>query len=134
MRRVIGLGGIFFQVKDPVAMRDWYRRYLGIDIQSWGGTAFPPPVAPPGAPDGADATVWSISGESTNHPFREGSPPFVVNYRVEDLMGLVAALRAEGCDVDERTETGEYGTFGWVTDPEGRRIELWQPPGPPAAP
>jgi predicted enzyme related to lactoylglutathione lyase len=133
MQRVTGLGGIFFLVNDPVAMRDWYRRHLGIDIQEWGGATFPPPVAPPGAPEGADATVWSISGPGAGRPFSPGGPPFVINYRVADVIALVSVLREEGCDVDEKTESSEYGTFGWVTDPEGRRIELWQPPGPAAA-
>ena len=123
MQRVIGLGGVFFLVKDPVAMRDWYRRHLGIDIQDWGGAVFPP---------GTEQNVWRIAGPGAGPPFPPDGPSFVINYRVADVNALVAVLREEGCDVDEKVDASEYGTFGWVTDPEGRRIELWQPPGPAA--
>lgn len=119
MQRVIGLGGVFIRAKDPVALRDWYRRHLGIDVQSWGGAAFPP---------GTAKSAWCISGEGSDTPMGRSAHSFVVNYRVADLDGLIAALRAEGCDVDAETQDGDFGKFGWVTDPEGHRIELWQPP------
>ncbi len=117
MQRVIGLGGVFFTATDPAALRDWYRTHLGIDVQSWGGAAFPP---------GKDKNAWCIAARDASRP--AGTPNFTVNYRVADLDALLAALRAEGCNVDDKTEGGEYGKFGWVTDPEGNRVELWQPP------
>ena len=125
MKRVTGIGGIFFQAKDPVALRDWYRRHLGIDVQEWGGAAFSWSGAD-GKPIGG-TTVWNI-GETGNEYYAPGTAPFMVNYRVADLRALVAALRAEGCSVLEKTEESEYGKFGWVIDPEGNKVELWEPP------
>jgi predicted enzyme related to lactoylglutathione lyase len=124
MQRVTGIGGIFFKARDPKALGEWYRNHLGIDVQEWGGTAFrwnEPEACPEGI------TVWSLFPADTKY-FEPGSSPFMVNYRVADLAGILAALRAEGCNVDDKTETSEYGRFGWVVDPEGNRIELWEPP------
>ena len=125
MKRVTGIGGIFFKAKDPVALRAWYQRHLGIDVQAWGGTAFTWADAA-GQPTGG-TTVWSI-GAADGEPFAPGRPSFMVNYRVADVQVLVAALKAEGCQVLEKTEDSEYGKFAWVMDPEGNKVELWQPP------
>ena len=119
MTRVTGIGGIFFKAKDPEALREWYRVHLGINILEWGGAVFPT--------DAAHYTVWSVFPADTEY-FSPGSASFMINYRVEDLAAVLAELRAEGCEVDERTETSEFGKFGWVMDLEGNRIELWQPP------
>ena len=124
-QRVTGIGGIFFKARDPDALRAWYRRHLGLDIQEWGGLAFRWHDAGVPEPDGA--TVWSIFPADSTY-FAPSSAPFMINYRVRDLDALLSALRAEGCAVDERTETSEFGQFGWVMDPEGHRIELWEPP------
>ena len=125
MQRVTGIGGIFFKARNPEGLRDWYRRHLGLEIQDWGGLCFQ--WQRPEAPEPHGVTVWTIFPAST--PYFDPSPaPFMVNYRVADLDGLLATLRAEGCTVDERTETSSYGKFGWVMDPEGNRLELWQPP------
>ena len=124
MKRVIGVGGIFFKARDPEALRTWYQVHLGIDVQAWGGTAFPWST-----PEGM--TVWSIFPEATES-FAPSKAPFMVNYVVEDLHALLAALRSEGCEVDAKVEASEFGTFGWVMDPEGNRVELWQPPASPA--
>lgn len=120
MARVVGVGGIFFKSANPEALRAWYRDHLGIDIQDWGGAVFPW-----GRPDGM--TVLNIFPESTGY-FAPSQAPFMVNFIVEDLERLLGELRAEGCQVDPKLEASEYGKFGWVMDPEGRRIELWQPP------
>ncbi len=130
MKRVTGIGGIFIKAQDPASLREWYRRHLGIDVQDWGGTAFkwndPDRVEPDGG-----VTVWSIFKPDSTY-FAPSAAPFMVNYRVDDLHALLVALRAEGCAVDDKVEESEYGKFGWVMDPEGNRIELWQPPaGPP---
>lgn len=125
MKRVTGIGGIFFHAKDPVALRAWYQRHLGIDVQEWGGAAFTWTDAA-GNPTGG-MTVWSISAADSDH-FAPGKSPFMVNYRVDDLAALLQALRAEGCEVLEKTDDSEFGKFGWVIDPEGNKVELWQPP------
>jgi predicted enzyme related to lactoylglutathione lyase len=125
MKRVTGIGGISFHAKDPVALRAWYQQHLGIDVQVWGGTAFPWSEEA-AKPDGG-MTVWSIGAADSDH-FAPGSASFMVNYRVEDLDALIQALREEGCNVLDKTEDGEYGKFGWVIDPENNKVELWQPP------
>lgn len=123
MTRVTGIGGIFFMAKDPARLHEWYKTHLGIDVQFWGGTAFRW-VDQSGAPTNG-TTVWSI-GDGSN--FAPGKATFMVNYRVADLQSLLAALRSEGCEVLDKTDDSEYGKFGWVIDPEGNKIELWQPP------
>lgn len=123
MKRVTGIGGIFFRAQDPATLGAWYKKHLGIDVQDWGGAIFQW-VDDAGKPTGG-TTVWSV-GDGEN--FKPGRAPFMVNYRVADLHALLAALRAEGCEVLDKTDDSEYGKFGWVIDPEGNKVELWQPP------
>ena len=117
MKRVTGIGGIFFKAKDAPALQAWYKRHLGIDVQEWGGTAFTEP----------GMTIWSI-GPADGDQFAPSAAPFMINYRVDDLLALVKVLREEGCNVLEKVDHSEYGTFAWVIDPEGNKVELWQPP------
>lgn len=125
MKRVTGIGGIFFQAQDPAALQAWYQRHLGIDVQPWGGTAFSWADAQ-GQPTGG-TTIWSI-GSAAGEGFAPGKAPFMINYRVDDLDALVQALKDEQCQVLDKREDGEYGKFAWVIDPEGNKVELWQPP------
>ncbi len=125
MKRVTGIGGIFFNARDPAALRAWYKRHLGIDVQDWGGAAFSWADAADNPANGT--TAWSIGACSGDH-FAPSKSPFMVNYRVADLTGLLKALRDEGCNVLEKTDDSEYGKFGWVMDPEGNKVELWEPP------
>lgn len=125
MKRVTGIGGIFFKAKDPVALGAWYKRHLGIDVQDWGGAAFRW-TDDDGNPK-AGTTIWSV-GSADGDMFAPSPSSFVINYRVADLENLLAALRGEGCNVLEKTDDSEYGKFGWVMDPEGNKVELWQPP------
>jgi len=125
MKRVTGIGGIFFKARDPVALRAWYQRHLGIDVQEWGGAAFVWTDAD-GKPT-PGTTIWSVGGTDSNQ-FAPSTSSFMVNYRVADLDGLLQALRSEGCNVLEKADDSEYGKFGWVMDPEGNKVELWQPP------
>lgn len=125
MKRVTGIGGIFFKAQDPQALGEWYRKHLGIEVQPWGGAAFR--WNGDDNPAGAGTTVWCPFKADTGY-FQPSSAPFMVNYRVDDLHALLAALRAEGCQVDDKVEESEHGKFGWVVDPEGNKLELWQPP------
>ncbi len=129
MKRVTGIGGIFFKSRDPDALRAWYRRHLGMDIQEWGGLTFQwnDPAAPAPASAAHGATVWSVFDAGSTY-FAPSTAPFMINYRVEDLHAVLALLRAEGCVVDDKVDESEYGKFGWLMDPDGNRIELWQPP------
>jgi predicted enzyme related to lactoylglutathione lyase len=123
MKRVTGIGGVFISAKDPAKLRAWYKTHLGIDVQEWGGAAFRWVDA---AGDPANGTtVWSVGDGSYFAPSRAS---FMVNYRVADLHGLLTLLREEGCQVLEKAEESEFGIFGWVMDPEGNKVELWQPP------
>ena len=122
MRRVTGIGGIFFSAKDPAALRAWYKRHLGIDVQDWGGAPFSWNDAD-GNPTGG-TTIWSVGTDD----FGPNHRPFMVNYRVADLHALLAALRGEGCEVLEKVDESDFGKFGWVIDPEGNKVELWEPP------
>jgi len=125
MKRVTGIGGIFFNAKDPVALRAWYKTHLGIDVQAWGGAAFTWTDDQGNPVKGT--TIWSIGSEEGD-PFAPSRSSFMINYRVENLGALLQALRKEGCQVLEKTDESEYGRFGWVVDPEGNKVELWQPP------
>lgn len=125
MKRVTGIGGIFFHARDPVALRAWYARHLGIDVQDWGGTVFHWRDEA-GQPVGG-STVWNI-GASDGDYFKPGTASFMVNYRVADLDALVQVLRDEGCTLVGTPQASEYGKFAWVLDPEGQKVELWEPP------
>ncbi len=125
MKRVTGIGGIFFKGNDAPALHAWYKRHLGIDVQEWGGAAFD--WADGEGKAVAGTTAWSIVAAQSNQ-FAPSTARFMVNYRVEDLHTLIKALREEGCNVLEKIDDSEYGKFGWVMDPEGNKVELWQPP------
>lgn len=126
MKRVIGIGGIFFSAKDPKALGAWYKTHLGIDVQAWGGAKFDSTDAD-GNPTKGTTTAWCVHPAGGNL-MAPSKSTFMVNYRVEDLEALLQALRDEGCEVLEKTDDSEYGKFGWVMDPEGNKIELWQAP------
>jgi predicted enzyme related to lactoylglutathione lyase len=124
MKKVTGIGGIFFKAKDPDKLRAWYREHLGIESESW-GFAFHWKDDP--QKDGG-ATAWAVFPESTKH-FEPSTQPFMINFRVADLDELLKELRAAGVDVDPKSgDDSDFGKFGWVMDPEGNRIELWEPP------
>ena len=114
MEKITGIGGVFFKAKDAEALRRWYGDNLGIDVDpGWGGAQF-------------GDTVWSIFKGSTRY-FEPSAQPFMINYRVANLDAMLAQLRAAGVEVDEKVDETEFGRFGWAMDPEGNRIELWEP-------
>lgn len=125
MTRVTGIGGVFFKSKDPKALGEWYRAHLGLNVEEWGGVAFK--WVTPENPTGMGTTIWSPFKADTQY-FAPSTSSFMINFRVADLHAVLAALRAEGCDVDAKVDESEFGKFGWVMDPDGNRIELWQPP------
>lgn len=121
--RVHGIGGIFFKAKDPGALGAWYEKHLDLKREEWGGSLIW------WQRDGTgerSVTVFSPFEESTKY-FEPSDKPYMINLRVDDLDGVLAALREEGCRVLDRREDGEQGRFGYVVDPEGGLIELWQP-------
>jgi predicted enzyme related to lactoylglutathione lyase len=122
---VTGIGGIFIKSREPNRLKAWYREHLGLDIQEWGGMTFR--WQTPERPDKDGATVWSVFDAKSNY-FDPSASTFMVNYRVENLHDVLESLRAEGCAVDAKTEESEFGKFGWVMDPDGNKVELWEPP------
>ena len=121
MARAIGIGGVFLKARDPKALGAWYRDHLGLPLEDWGGAVLKFSDDP--TPRESGYAVWSLFPEATTH----FSGPCMVNFRVDDLDALLAQLRSAGCTVDEKVSDDDYGRFGWVTDPEGNRVELWQP-------
>ncbi len=124
MKRVTGIGGIFFKSKNPKELSEWYRVHLGFNVEDWGGVAFKWSDDPS---EGKGTTIWNPFKEDTNY-FAPSSASFMLNLRVADLHGLLEVLRAEGCEVLDKVEDSEYGKFGYVIDPEGNKLELWEPP------
>lgn len=123
MKRVTGIGGIFFKARDPAALSAWYRDHLGLDVTDWNGAIFN--WGGEGSEPGM--TIWSPFAADTTY-MAPSTAPFMINFRVAELDALLSALRTEGCNVVDKTDTSEQGKFGWVIDPEGNKIELWQPP------
>ena len=122
MERVTGIGGVFFKAHAPERMAEWYRDHLGIESQDQCATfEWLEKTEPPGQ----GMTVWSLFPADTEY-FKNSNSPFMINYRVKDLDAMIAQLRAKGVAV-EGTADYDYGRFAWVTDPEGNRIELWEP-------
>ena len=122
MRRVIGLGGVFFKARDPEKLYAWYEKHLGIKRDDPHSAIF----QNKGDEDGM--IVWSIFPADTKY-FEPSQSSLMLNDRVENLDALLDALIAEGVQVDPKREAHDYGKFGWVMDPEGNRIELWEPKG-----
>jgi predicted enzyme related to lactoylglutathione lyase len=128
MKHVVGIGGIFFKAQDPEKLAAWYQQHLGLDVEEYGGVTFREGTLPDeSVPRRQAYTVWSPFAADTDY-FAPSEKPFMVNFRVTDLDALLSQLRAEGVMVDDRTEKSEFGYFGWAMDPEGNRIELWEPP------
>jgi predicted enzyme related to lactoylglutathione lyase len=121
--KVLGLGGVFLKAKDAAGLAAWYSEALGIETQDFGGafgTEFPL------AADTDGSAVWTIFPQASD--YFPGTA--MVNFRVSDLDAMLAQLRALGAQVADEIQEAEFGRFGWVTDPEGNRIELWQTTAP----
>jgi predicted enzyme related to lactoylglutathione lyase len=124
MERVSGIGGIFFKAHDPARMAAWYRDHLGIQAEGGNAEFKWREEAHPNRPG---RTVWSIFPSDTDY-LGPSSTPFMINYRVGNLDRMLEQLRQAGI-VADKVEDYDYGRFAWITDPEGNRIELWEPTG-----
>jgi len=122
--KVTGIGGVFFRVRDPARMSSWYRDHLGICAED-GHADFV--WREKERPDEVGRTVWSLFPPDTDY-FGPARPAFMINYRVANLEKMLVQLRGAGVTV-EKVEDCDYGRFAWITDPEGNRIELWEPMG-----
>ncbi len=124
MARVTGIGGIFLRAQDPKALREWYAKHLGIEVHPVHGTASM--LWSDELPPGTGLTAWALFPADTKH-FGDAGKTAMVNYRVDDLDGLLAQLHEKGVALDSTREEYSYGRFAWIVDPEGNRIELWEP-------
>ena len=125
MEKVLGFGGVFHRSGDRQALCRWYRDHLGLDVdESWWGAILP--TSHPDDKGGAHAVFGTFEADTDYFGSRDNT--FMVNFRVRDLHAMLAQLREQGCEVLDHVEESEFGKFGWVIDPEGRRIELWEPP------
>src|SRR4051794_37905055 len=121
MGKAVGVGGIFFKAQDPKALSRWYETNLGI-----GGRVSDDALTFDG-PEAMGMTVFAQFRANTDY-FGDGPQQFMVNLRVDDLEGLLAQLGAAGVRIDPKRQDEGYGKFAWIWDPEGNRIELWEPP------
>ena len=123
MKKVTGLGGIFFKCDNPQQLNAWYAQHLGLDTSEY-GTTFE--WRPADNPAEKGSTTWcTFSQEADN--FRPSSKPFMINYRVADIVGLVAELRQANVTIVDEIAEYDYGKFVHVLDPEGNLLELWEP-------
>jgi catechol 2,3-dioxygenase-like lactoylglutathione lyase family enzyme len=124
LARITGIGGVFLKAKtDAVALAAWYREHLGLELADFGGAVLRWPDDP--ADDGG-ATVWALASP-TSQWFAPSTAPFMINYRVDDLAGIVERLRAGGIALHSGPEDHPNGRFAWVLDPDGNKLELWEP-------
>lgn len=118
MARVTGIGGVFFKCKDPKKLRDWYQKHLGFKTEDYGATF---------QWLGANGhTVWGTFNHDTKY-FTPSEKEFMINFRVDDLESMLAQLKHDGIEQIGKTEVHDYGKFAHIMDPEGNKIELWEP-------
>ena len=120
MAQAVGIGGIFLKARDPKALAQWYATHLGIPDQGGGSLGFD-------GPESTGMTVFAHFPLDTAY-FGEGAQLAMVNFRVDDLDALLAQLAEAGVRIDPKRDDAPYGKFAWIWDPEGNRVELWQPP------
>ncbi|MEP6502226.1 MAG: VOC family protein [Betaproteobacteria bacterium] len=118
---ITGIGGVFFKAKDPKALVAWYRDVLGLPLQAWGGAALRYDAA--GHPP---VLIWNAFPASTSY-FAPSTGSTMINYAVDDMDAFIARLQAKGVAILKRDDTDANGRIAWVIDPEGNKIELWEP-------
>ena len=118
--RITGLGGVFFKSRDPAALAAWYRETLGIGVEGWDGAMFAP------APDGPPFQLWSPFQESSDY-FAPSPAPFMINFAVDDLDAFLVRLAGKGVEILKRDDSDANGKFAWILDPDGTKLELWEP-------
>ena len=123
MKKVTGIGGIFFKCKDPNKMKEWYKEHLGMDTNQYGASF---EWRQHDDPTKKGTTQWSPFSETTKY-FDPSTKDFMINYRVEDLEGLVEQLKTEGVTIVDNIESYDYGKFVHIIDVEGNKIQLWEP-------
>ena len=121
MAQVLGVGGIFFKSQAPEALGEWYRKWLNVPIESTDGAMFKPERMPQ-----AGFTVWAPFKASTSY-FEPAKTEFMFNLIVDDLDGALAQVQEGGAKLAGEIEEHDFGRFGWFMDPDGNKVELWEP-------
>jgi predicted enzyme related to lactoylglutathione lyase len=117
--KAVGVGGVFLKARDPKALAKWYAQHLGIPDQGGGSLGFD-------GPESTGMTVFAHFPEGSKY-FGDGPQQTMVNFRVDNLDELLAQLAAAGVTIDPKRDDQSYGRFAWIVDPEGNRVELWEP-------
>lgn len=123
MKKVTGIGGVFFKCKEPDKVREWYKTHLGVEANEYGATF---EWRETDDPTKKGQTQWSPFSESTKY-FDPSTKDFMINYRVENLEELVEELKKAGVTITDKIEVYDYGKFIHILDPEGNKIQLWEP-------
>ena len=124
MAKVTGIGGVFLKCKgDSAALAEWYKKHLGMPLTEWGGAVL---RWPDDHAEDKGLTVWSLA-KSDSKWFSPSESSFMINYRVDNLTELVAQLREGGVEIVSGPESHENGKFAWIMDPDGNKVELWEP-------
>ena len=123
MARVTGIGGVFFKARDPKLLAEWYARHLGFKLEDWGGAIL---KWPDDTAEDKGLTVWSLAAHDSTW-FAPSESNMMINYRVDDLGALLAALTEAGVKLVKGPDVEENGSFAWIMDPEGNKVELWEP-------
>ena len=124
MARVTGIGGVFLKCKgDSAALAAWYHKHLGLPLETWGGAIL---RWPDDKAEDKGLTVWSLADKDSQW-FSPSESAFMINYRVDDLGELIAQLQADGVMIVAGPESHENGKFAWIMDPDGNKVELWEP-------
>lgn len=123
MAKITGIGGVFFKAKDPKALKAWYHQHLGMALEDWGGAVL---KWPDDKAEDRGMTVWQLSDRESSW-FSPSESSFMINYRVDNLVEMIEQLKASGTKIHQGPESHENGKFAWVMDPEGNKVELWEP-------
>jgi predicted enzyme related to lactoylglutathione lyase len=124
MAKVTGIGGVFFKsTNDHKKLAEWYSKNLGIPLEAWGGAALN--WSEDKSKDGG-VTAWHVAPKNTEW-FSPSPSSFMINYRVDNIAELLAQLQRNGVDILKGPDSDDNGTFAWVLDPDGNKVELWEP-------
>lgn len=124
MARVTGIGGVFFKARDDKeALAAWYQRHLGVELESFGGAVL---KWEEDRAEDKGLTVWCLA-EPSSEWFSPSQSSFMINYRIDDMAGMIAQLEEGGVAIIQGPESHENGKFAWIMDPEGNKVELWEP-------
>ena len=124
MAKITGIGGVFLKCKgDHAALAAWYQKHLGMPLAEWGGAVL---RWPDDKAEDQGLTVWHLAGKDSKW-FSPSDSSFMINYRVDNLAELIEQLRADGIEVIQGPESHENGKFAWIMDPDGNKVELWEP-------